>query len=163
MVDQDATLRQRYARELTRAGFHVDVDTDDADEAGLRAHAPTRYDIESYDLLVTHNESPKVSGASPLNRRDLTPATLLFVPESGSMPDDQVRLELAAILTKPVASELLVQQVKAVRHRVSSGLEYCWERKSSGTERFSNPPKGPSHMLDGSVAPITGHQRFTWH
>jgi DNA-binding response OmpR family regulator len=122
VVDHDATLCQRYSDELTHAGHRVDTAADD--ETGWKVLTAARHDPDSYHLLITNNELPKLSGVTLSNRRHFTPTTLLFVPESGTTRSNRVRLELAVILPRPVTNELLLQQVTTVGHSSGGASEF---------------------------------------
>ncbi len=122
VVDHDPTLCRHYSEELTRAGHRVDTATDD--ETGWKALAAARHDPDSYQLLITNNELRKLSGVDLSNRRHFTPTTLLFIPDSAARRGTKVRLELAVILPRPAATELLLQQVTTVGHTSGGNSEF---------------------------------------
>ena len=121
VVDDDSVIREISAKALTRSGYEVDAADDGA--AGWEAlHA------KSYDLLITDNNMPNVSGVELVNKVRSAHMTLPVILASGAMPaeelDRQPWLHLAATLSKPfTGAELLGTVEKVLRPAVSAREE----------------------------------------
>ena len=111
VVDDDISVRVLSAEVLISLGYHVDIAADGA--AGWEAlHA------NSYDLLITDNNMPKVSGIELVKRLRSARMTLPVVLASGSVPTEELSrnpsLQLAATLLKPFSPDELLGTVKQV-------------------------------------------------
>lgn len=105
LVEDDQVVRRCISRILVLAGYQVDQAEDGAEgwEAVHRNH---------YDLLITDNHMPRVSGLELIKRLRSVGMTLLIIMASGTLPREELEnnpsLQLAAKLQKPFgASELL--------------------------------------------------------
>jgi DNA-binding response OmpR family regulator len=111
VVEDDLATRQLSAAVLTASGYHVDTAEDGA--AGLEALHRT-----SYDLLITDNAMPRVSGLELVKQLRFARMTLPVVLASGTIPpevlDGQPPLQIAATLLKPFTTDELVATVKQV-------------------------------------------------
>lgn len=105
LVDDDAPLRWITARFLARAGYSVDV-AEDGEMGWLSLCAV------SYDLLVTDNNMPRLSGMQLVGRLRHSRMELPVIVASASTElgeaDDYPWLRLTAILHKPFSIADLV-------------------------------------------------------
>lgn len=110
-VEDDAVLRSLFAELLSHTGYRVEVARDG--QAGWEA-----LQRRSYDLLITDNEMPRLSGRELIQRLRSAGNTLPAVVASGSYePDEDHRddsLGVAATLRKPFHPEELLNTVNQV-------------------------------------------------
>jgi CheY-like chemotaxis protein len=126
VVDSDLSIRQLSTRLLGRLGYKVDAAADgETGWQALYAH--------SYDLLITDNNIPRLSGVGLLERLRSSQMTLPVILASGTLPTDELnrirRLQLAATLLKPFTAYELLETVKevlraAVSVRSRSGIYF---------------------------------------
>jgi len=119
-IDEDSDLRLLYADALARPGYHVDVAEDGA--AGWEAIQANRY-----NLLITDNDVPKVSGVELVRKLRAARMALPVVMAAGRLPTEELArspsLQLAATLLKPFAVEALLDTVKNVLRATDSPRE----------------------------------------
>jgi DNA-binding response OmpR family regulator len=117
IVEDDAAIREINARVLARSGYEVD-----AAEDGARA-----WDIlqsKQYDLVVTDNHMPKVTGIELIRKlheaRNVTPVIMA----TGALPQEELErqpwLQPAALLIKPYTFSELLGTVGRVLSAVSN-------------------------------------------
>jgi DNA-binding response OmpR family regulator len=108
VVDDDASVRQVIAETLIRCGYHVD-----AAEDGAAAWKTLQ--LRNYDLLVTDNNMPRVSGVDLVRKLRSARMALPIILVSGMMPTEELNrypwLQLAATLAKPFTSDELAVAV----------------------------------------------------
>jgi DNA-binding response OmpR family regulator len=118
VVDDDADLRQLNASLLKHSGYEVTTAEDGA--AALAA-----LDADSYDLLLTDHNMPKLTGIELLNQLHIARKTLPTILVSGSLTEDELYrypwLQIAATLLKPYAAADLLRTVRRVLSSVSAG------------------------------------------
>jgi two-component system chemotaxis response regulator CheY len=107
VVDDDNFIRSFYRDILGGSGYHVDMAEDGA--AGAAA-----LQAASYDLLITDNNMPKVSGVELIQKLRSNRMTLPIIMASGTPPAAEVKIHLAATLLKPFTPEELLATVKKV-------------------------------------------------
>jgi CheY-like chemotaxis protein len=116
LVDDDPHLLELNAVVLIRSGYNVDTAADGAD-AWKALH-----DI-SYDLLITDNKMPRVTGLELIKKLRSEEMTLPVIPlpvilASGTMPTDELKqhpwLQLDATLPKPFTTAELLDMVKKI-------------------------------------------------
>lgn len=111
VVDDDINIREISVRVLTAYGYHVDTAEDG--EIGWEALHATRY-----DLLITDNNMPKVSGVELVKKLRSARMVLPVVMASGTIPsgglDADASLQFAAMLPKPFTMDELLGTVKRV-------------------------------------------------
>ena len=102
------------------SGYYVDA----AEDGAVAWDALQR---ESYDLLVTDHNMPKVSGIELVKKLRSARMALPVILASGTMPVDELDrhpwLQLAATLHKPFTADELVDTVKKVLHPTDSARE----------------------------------------
>jgi DNA-binding response OmpR family regulator len=131
VVDDDSVIRCFYRDTLVRCGYHVDIAVDGA--AGAAA-----LQAASYDLLITDNNMPKVSGVELIQKLRSNKMTLPIIMASGTAPAAGVEIHLAATLVKPFTHEELLVTVKKVlgeTNDISKLLEFL-----QVTRDFQTPP-----------------------
>ena len=117
LVDDDADVRHLTAKALSSVGHQVDTAEDGA--AGWAA-----LQTNSYDLLITDHNMPKVSGVELLKQLRAARTALPAILISGAMPTEELnrhpRLQIEAMLLKPYTVEELLGTVAEVL-RATSG------------------------------------------
>lgn len=113
VVEDNLAIRQRSAEALTSSGYQVETAEDGA--AGWET-----LQRSNYDLLITDNTMPKVSGVELVKMLRAARMTLPVVMVSGSIPLEALNgdssLRLAATLLKPFTkAELLATVEKVLR------------------------------------------------
>jgi DNA-binding NtrC family response regulator len=119
VVDDDAVLRLLSVAVLVRAGYEVDT-AEDGQVAWEMLQA------NDYDLLITDNNMPRLSGVELVKRLRYDDVHIPIILVSGAMPIEELKrepwLQLAATLAKPFAYEELVRLVnKVLRPTTRSG------------------------------------------
>ena len=111
VVDNDISIRQLQAEVLVHSGYQVDAAADGAAAWEI-------LNANSYDLLITDHEMPKLTGVELLKKlraaRMALPAILLSeaIPEEELSPHPS--LHPAATLLKPFTADELLLAVKEV-------------------------------------------------
>ncbi len=105
VAEDDVVTLRINTNMLTKSGYEVDGAVDGA-------AAWDALQLNGYDLLVTDNEMPNVSGVDLLNKLYAAQMTLPVIMVSGKMPTAELNrqpwLQIDAVLPKPcVVSELL--------------------------------------------------------
>ena len=99
VVEDEADLRHIYSKVLIRSGYQVDTAEDG--EAGWKLLYATCFSTNSYDLLITDNKMPKLSGVELIHQLHSAHLALPVILASGIIPINTDQLHLAAILPKP--------------------------------------------------------------
>ncbi len=111
VVDDECPIRQLIASTLTRAGYRVD-----AVEDGALAWAALQ--VRRYDLLITDNHMPNVTGIELVKKLRKKNSALPVVMATGAVPAAELErhpwLGISDILLKPFAYEELLRTVKRV-------------------------------------------------
>jgi len=111
VVDDDADLRHLVVEVLITSGYEVD----DA-ENGARAWKALH--LKPYDLLVTDNEMPEMTGLQLVEKLRSAGFELPVIFASGRLPVDLVtkndHLGLAATLPKPFTPNELTNAIKGL-------------------------------------------------
>jgi DNA-binding response OmpR family regulator len=111
VVEDDDFFRQLNARVLLRSGYEVDTAEDGA-------VAWQSLNTESYDLLITDNSMPKVSGVELLKQLRAARMALPVIMATGTLPEQEFTrfpwLRPAATLLKPYSGEEMLRTVKKV-------------------------------------------------
>ena len=115
VAEDDEVIRPIISNVLTGDGFAVNVTAD-----GEQAWEALRRD--HYDLLVTDNQMPRLTGRRLIGRIREAGMSLPIIVVSGSFPTeagrDHPELRIDAVLPKPFAIPMLLD---AVRIALSSG------------------------------------------
>lgn len=111
VVEDDNSIRQLSSAALRHSGYHVDAAEDGS--AGWEA-----LQASHYDLLITDNTMPKVSGVELVKMVRSAWMTLPVVMASGTIPTEALNrdssLQLAATLLKPFTMDELLGTVEKV-------------------------------------------------
>ena len=122
VVDDDKVFRLSTAALLRADGYEVDTAEDG--EAGWKVLHAVRYDPDCYDLLITDNNMPKLSGVELIKKLRFERMILPVILASGSAPINTGWLQLEAVLPKPFSLDQLVQTVKEVLHTANGSREW---------------------------------------
>jgi len=113
VVDDEASLRRLITSTLVCSGYSVDAAEDGAD-------AWEALQVKHYDLLITDNNMPRVSGVELLQKLHATRHALPVIMATGILPEEEFArnpcLKPAATLLKPYTLADLLKTVKAVLH-----------------------------------------------
>jgi DNA-binding response OmpR family regulator len=116
VVDDEASIRRLVSGTLANSGYDVDAAENGAD-------AWEALQVNHYDLLITDNNMPKVSGVELLQRLHATRMELPVIMATGTLLAEEFArnpcLEPAATLLKPYSIAELMETVKAVLCAVS--------------------------------------------
>ena len=120
VVEDDREQRQTNALVLACSGYTVDVAEDGA--AAWEAAQASRY-----DLLITDNHMPRLTGLELLKKMRSTGMGLPVIMATGILPTQELIqnpwLEPVALLAKPYAAEQLLETVKALLHTTLPKIE----------------------------------------
>ena len=122
LVDDDSDIRRLNAEALKRSGYEVDTAEDGA--AGWETLSAC-----SYDLLITDNNMPKLSGVDLLKRLRAARMELPVIMATGALPTEEFTrypwLQPAATLLKPIdhAQHFLARSVVEVQLRADLAAE----------------------------------------
>jgi len=116
VVEDDADTRQLNAEVLINSGYDVDA----AEDGAVAWEALQK---KTYDLLVTDNEMPKVTGVELLKKLHAVHKALPVIMATGTAPKHEFVqnpwLHPAAVLQKPYTSDEFLETVRAVLHAVN--------------------------------------------
>jgi CheY-like chemotaxis protein len=111
VVDDDISNRQLVTEMLVQSGYAADPAADGA--AGWEA-----LQARAYDLLITDNFMPKVTGLEMVKLLRGRSATLPVIMATGAIPTDELRrqpwINISAFLIKPYSVGRLLRTVKKV-------------------------------------------------
>jgi two-component system, chemotaxis family, chemotaxis protein CheY len=111
VVDDDKDIRQLSADILKASGFHVDA----AEDGAIAWDA---LQVEKYDLLITDNQMPNISGVELVKKLHSARKALPIIMASGNIPTEELGrqpgLQLAGMLVKPFTGDELLTTVKNV-------------------------------------------------
>jgi len=121
VVEGEHDLRQLMAEALTDAGYQVDVAEDGATAWSV-------LQLFKYDLLITNQFMPKLSGVELLRKIHTADMILPIIMATGFLPTWEFILhpclKPVKMLLKPYSSQKLLGMVKNVLHTSgSAGLE----------------------------------------
>jgi len=111
VVDDEFALRQWFTDVLAGSGYQVET-SEDGETAWETLQA------RDYDLLITDNNMPRVSGLELIKMLRSKDMALPVILISGAMPTQELKryryLQVAATLLKPFTAEQLLQTVRTV-------------------------------------------------
>ncbi|HTA30072.1 MAG TPA: response regulator [Candidatus Cybelea sp.] len=117
MADDETSVLQLMTAVLARSGYHVD-----AAEDGAIAWAALQ--AKSYDLLITDNQMPKVTGVELVKNLRSARMALPVVMVAGELPAHELArnpsLQIVATLEKPFAVADLLATVENVLQATTS-------------------------------------------
>ena len=111
VVDDDPAIRRLNSEVLTYSGYQVDAAEDGAD-------AWDALQLNSYDLLVTDNDMPDVTGVDLLKKLHAARMALPVIMATGTSPQAELNrhpwLQIDVTLLKPYTFDELLGAVKNV-------------------------------------------------
>jgi DNA-binding response OmpR family regulator len=111
VVEDDQIMRRLNTEVLTCSGYEVDSAVDGAD-------AWCALQLENYDLIVTDNQMPNLSGVGLLQKLHAARQGLPVIMATGTFPQDELDrhpwLKIDATLLKPYTYAELIRTVKTV-------------------------------------------------
>ena len=117
VVEDDEAIRRFSTRELSRSGYQVDAAEDGA-------VAWDTLQLHDYDLVVTDNNMPKVTGVGLLKMLRAARMDVPVIMVSGAVPTEELNrypsLRLAATLSKPFSDSELLLTVRKVLRTIDS-------------------------------------------
>ena len=117
VADDEAVLRQLMTAALVGDGYHVDA----AEDGAIAWEA---LQAKPYDLLITDQNMPKITGVELVKNLRSARMALPVVMVAGMLPMDELAREpsvrFAATLLKPFAVEALLDTVENVLHATAS-------------------------------------------
>jgi DNA-binding response OmpR family regulator len=115
VVDDEDNDRELNSRILIRAGYDV-VGATDGDAAWAAIQT------EHFDLMITDNFMPKVTGVELINKLHAAGTKLEVILLTGEFPADQFDrypwLRNIVILTKPLANREILLVVKKILNKI---------------------------------------------
>lgn len=136
VVDDELCIRNLNTTALIRSGYHVDA----AEDGGAARKA---LDTDHYDLLITDQEMPKLSGVELVKQLRSEDINLPVILVSGAMPTEELErhpwLRLAATLLKPYTTDELLATVRKVLHGADTPHEQIaappnWQSQPSAAD-----------------------------
>jgi DNA-binding response OmpR family regulator len=122
LVDGEPLLRQINTEVLIKSGYHVDA-TEDGEVAWLVLNT------DRYDLVITDNDLPNVSGVDLLKKLHAARMTLPVIMVAGIFPQDEFTrspwLRPVAALPKDCTPEEFLGTVQAVLRATTRDHEPC--------------------------------------
>ena len=113
VVDDDICIRHLSSTALIAGGYRVDTAENGEDGWHALLNA-VKSGPESYDLLITDNSMPKLSGVDLIRKVRSAAMELPVILASGTLPLHTENLDLAAILPKPFFPSALLQIVQKI-------------------------------------------------
>jgi len=117
LVDDELSARELHVGVLIRSGYNVDAAQDGADAWKALT------DVE-YDLLITDNRMPRVTGLELIKKLRSEDMKLSVILASGTLPTEELErhpwMRLDAILPKPFTPTELLDTVKTVLQTADS-------------------------------------------
>jgi DNA-binding response OmpR family regulator len=118
-VEDDPSVRRGNTQVLTNSGYHVDAAEDGA-------AAWDALQVHDYDLLITDNDMPKVTGIELIQKLQTAKPALPVIMATGAVPEEAFHRHRvtppAKILLKPYSLEELLAAVKEVLRAASHSL-----------------------------------------
>ena len=149
MVEDDAAVRQLNVEVLTRFGYEVEAAADGA--AGWDA-----LQANYFDLMITDNSMPKMTGVELLKKLRYARMELPVIMARGALPTQAMArspwLEPAVTLLKPYSLQELLDAVKNVLREAESAGTGIEIKIPAATQTAHQPePPASRESLDGSV------------
>jgi acetyltransferase-like isoleucine patch superfamily enzyme/CheY-like chemotaxis protein len=147
VVEDDRDLRQLNASALINSGYAVDVAEDGA-------AAWESLQANHYDLMITDNKMPKLTGIELLKKLRSAHMGLPAIMATGTVPTQELAqnpwLEPVTTLAKPYVIDLLLDTVKEVLH--------------TGFSKSNHPRVAPKHYDASafSVERYTTSRKHEW-
>jgi DNA-binding response OmpR family regulator len=119
VVEDDAAIRRVNTEVLTYSGYHVDT----AEDGAAAWEALQRH---NYDLMITDNQMPRLTGIELIMKLHVARVPLPVIMATGNAPDEHITrynsLQPAKVLLKPYNCDELLASVKEVLHACNAWL-----------------------------------------
>jgi len=154
VVDDEPMIRQLNIKMLIDAGYHVDAAEDGA-------VAWDTLQLKSYDLLITDNSMPKVSGVELIEKVRTAGMALPVIMATGSLPEREFtwhpKVKPAAVLLKPYTLAKFLGTVKTVLCGTVLAviLQLCLSVASNAQETLPAPTGLRFHSSNSATPPQT--------
>ncbi len=145
LVDDEKIIRQLFSEVLADAGYQVDTAEDGA--AGWE-----KLQAVNYDLLITDNNMPKVSGVQLIRKLHFTNKSLPIVMATATPPENLEELKLAGLLAKPFGMDELLQAVEEALHQKAQNQTAVKMKKFAKRMLVLENAKDDPAEADGSAA-----------
>lgn len=119
VVDDDGDIRRLNSEALAGSGYHVDAAEDGA--VGWEA-----LNANSYDLLITDHDMPKLSGIDLIKKLRSARMGVPVILSSGVISGEKLEPPLVAALPKPFTLDQLLGTVRQVLRATESDRE-SWD------------------------------------
>jgi DNA-binding response OmpR family regulator len=113
VVDDDVFIREISSAVLMAHGYEVDT-AEDGEHGWSTLVEAKGSGSDGYDLLITDNKMPKLSGIGLIEKLRSVCMNLPVILASGDLPANLESLHLAAIMIKPFPPSVLLQTTKKV-------------------------------------------------
>lgn len=155
LADDDSHILEMSAVALIRFGYDVDTAEDGA--AAWQALHDTNI---RYDLLITDNNMPKVTGLELIRKMRSEEMTLPVILASGAIPTGELKefpaLLLDATLSKPFTIDELLDMVKKVLQTPESDIrssQLTFRDYAMATNDISQPEKPADPSIQRRMNP----------
>jgi DNA-binding response OmpR family regulator len=150
VVEDERLVRKVTAKKLIESGYEVD-DAEDG-EAAWRA-----LQCNSYDLLITDNKMPKVTGVELIRKVRAARMALPIIMATGAEPEEVTHnpsLQPAAVLLKPFTLKSLLETVRTILLVAAPivMLQLCLTGSLNAQEKASDP-QSPARSQDSAAQP----------
>ena len=137
VVDDEKAVRNLYLELLTSAGYEVIA-------VANVALAWDAIQIQHFDLMITDNSMPKVTGIEGINKLIAANIGLPVIMATGALPEHEFRrnpwLNNIAVLEKPVCNSTLLSTIVKVLNEGKEIPDYKIDSKELVTAMIESPP-----------------------
>lgn len=154
VVEDDIFLRRLNTQVLERSGYEVDAAADGA-------AAWKELNTDSYDLMITDNSMPKVSGVELLKKMRAARMVLPIIMATGALPTKEFArypwLQPTATLLKPYTGEEMLSVVKKVLREAESSADgslwFMYRNTKDNNISQAGEPAGATQPCPTSSSP----------
>jgi CheY-like chemotaxis protein len=107
IVEDEAAIREIYFQALSLSGYRVQTAED-----GVAAWELLR--TRAFDLIITDNNMPRLTGLQLIDRVRTAGLTLPVIMASGIRPDVDLDSRQVFFLPKPVTFQMVLEKVKEI-------------------------------------------------
>jgi DNA-binding response OmpR family regulator len=118
IVEDDEIIRAIVSHAIGQLGY--DVDTAENGELAWE-----KLNLQNYDLLITDNNMPRLTGLELVELVRAARMTLPVILASGGTSHVDPALQISAMLPKPFYTEQLVKIVRDVLAKTAIEADYC--------------------------------------
>jgi len=113
LVEDDEMVREWISEVLSRSGYQVDS-AEDGESGWRKLRLPTYLGRGCYDLLITDNNMPGLTGVELVARLRAVRSSIPVILATGSPPHNLEQLDLNAVLQKPFGGNQLIETVRKI-------------------------------------------------